>query len=165
MSSRPTDTPSMRTAPDASPPLARERRKQFVLPVAGDASDAEHLAAAHLQRHILQRDAVHIFATASTSQQRPAAPALRHQVSSSALRQHACRPSSPPASARSRCSGCKSTRRALPAAPSRDRTSGALLQACAKCRGSRDLPSAARRVSRTAARLPAASARMSARRG
>ena len=41
-------------------PLARKRREQFVLAVAGNAGDAENLAAADFQRHLLQARAVRI---------------------------------------------------------------------------------------------------------
>ena len=38
--------------------FARQTGEQFGLAVAGDAGDADHLAGAHRQRHVLQRDAV-----------------------------------------------------------------------------------------------------------
>ena len=38
-------------------PLAGERLEQFRLAVAGDAGDADDLAAAHIERTIVERDA------------------------------------------------------------------------------------------------------------
>ena len=53
--SRPAALPSMTIGAFARrQALARQRRKQFVLTVAGDAGDADDLAAAHLERHLLR---------------------------------------------------------------------------------------------------------------
>ena len=55
---RPTGLPSSCTASaPATSTLARERRQQLVLAVAGDAGDAEDLAAAHLEADVLEVDA------------------------------------------------------------------------------------------------------------
>ena len=47
-------------------PLAGQRRKQFVLAVAGDAGDADDLAAAHLERDVFELSAVRIVGLRAT---------------------------------------------------------------------------------------------------
>ena len=53
--SAPIGWPSSRTAPGAGAALARQRRQQLLLAVAGDAGDADDLAGAHLERDVAQR--------------------------------------------------------------------------------------------------------------